>query len=67
MNTVDDVDVVRGYAFQFVGDQLELVAGTGGVLPVPTSIGPVAAAALSTPTPAMTPRSPLRCRILRRA
>jgi hypothetical protein len=44
--TVDDVDVVRGYAFQLVGNQLELVAGTGGVLPVPTSIGPVAAVAL---------------------
>jgi hypothetical protein len=44
--TVDDVDVVRGYAFQFVGDTLELVAGTGGVMPLPTSIGPVAAAAL---------------------
>jgi hypothetical protein len=44
--TVDDVDVVRGYAFQFVGDTLELVAGTGGVMPVPTSIGPVAAVAL---------------------
>jgi hypothetical protein len=44
--TVDDVNVVRGYAFQFVGDKVELVPGTGGVLPVPTAIGPVAAVAL---------------------
>lgn len=44
---VDDTGAVRGYAYQFVGDhKLELVAGTGNLLPVPSSIGPVAAIAV---------------------
>ncbi|HSS01554.1 MAG TPA: hypothetical protein VLM79_31060 [Kofleriaceae bacterium] len=48
--TVDSALVVHGYAFKFVGDRLELVAGTGGALPVPSSIGPVAAVALDPDT-----------------
>lgn len=43
---VDDSGAVRGYAYQFVNDKLELVAGTGNVLPVPSSVGPVAAIAV---------------------
>jgi len=43
---VDDTGAVSGYAYQFVDDKLELVAGTGYPLPVPNSIGPVAAIAL---------------------
>jgi hypothetical protein len=45
--TVDDTGAVRGYAYQFVTDtRLEQVAGTGTLLPVPSSIGPVAAIAV---------------------
>jgi hypothetical protein len=43
---VDDTGAVSGYAYQFVNDKLELVAGTGTVLPVPSSIGPVAVLAV---------------------
>jgi hypothetical protein len=43
---VDDTGAVSGYAYQFVNNKLELVAGTGNLLPVPNSVGPVAAIAL---------------------